>query len=269
MMFVPGIQMAATTASGAIARVEVWDNATKRDIFQYLPAKLYDGSMHNGWNRVMVKVWDTDGNLYQAQRSFYVTGYGVSKCSTPGTAGINLCWPQSGSWQPNTSTPISATAKGDNSTVKYVNIYVDGKFLVGQSGNYIVTGAGLSAGSHTVMARAVDYAGHVFKTSSTFNTFYSHDCNPKTGECSPGIVINQPATEDVSTTFTVQADVQNNPAPISSMKVYIDGVAEGSSSGPGVTLSLTLPANTTHRMTVKAWDTAGTVYESYQNLYVQ
>ncbi len=267
-MYTAGIEMAATTASGAVRRVEVWDNGTKRDDFQYLPGTLYDGSMKNGWNHVTVKVWDTDGHLYQTQRSFYVTGFGAGKCSTPSSTGINLCWPASNSWQPNEAVSISATAKGQNSNIKSVNIYVDGKFLAGQSGNYIVTGAGMSAGTHTVSARAVDSAGHVYQASSTFKTFYSYDCNPISGACSPGIVINKPGTEDVPTTFTVQADVQNNPAPISSMRVYIDGIAKAGSSGPGVTTSLSLPANSTHRITIKAWDTSGKVYESYQNLYV-
>lgn len=269
VMYTAALEMSVSTASGAIARVEVWDNGSKRDNFPYLPATLYDGSMKNGWNRVTVKVWDTAGNLYQAQRSFYVTGFGAGKCSAPSTAGINLCWPAPNSLQPNQAVPISATAKSQNSNIKYVNIYVDGKFLVGQAGNYIVTGAGVSAGTHTITARAVDSAGHTFKTSSTFKAFYGYDCNPRTGACSPGIVINKPGTEDVPTTFTVQADVQNNPAPISAMKVYIDGVAKASSSGPGLTTSLTLPANTTHRMIIKAWDTSGKIYESYQNLYVQ
>jgi hypothetical protein len=267
-MFTAGIEMAATTASGSVRRVEVWDNGTRRDDFPYLPGTLYDGSMKNGWNHLTVKVWDTGGHLYQAQRSFYVTGFGAGKCSTPSSAGVNLCWPVFNGWQPNQAVSISATAKARNSNIKYVNIYVDGKFLVGQSGNYIVTGAGMSAGTHTVIARAVDYAGHVYKASSTFKAFYSYDCNPKSGACSPGILIHMPGAEDVPTTFTVQADVQNNPAPISSMRVYIDGVSKAASSGPGVTTSLTLPANSTHRMVIRAWDTAGKVYESYQNLYV-
>ncbi len=268
-MYTAGIEMAATTASGGIARVEVWDNGTKRDNFQFLPGTLYDGSMKNGWNRVTVKLWDTDGNLYQAQRSFYVTGFGAGKCSTPAAAGINLCWPAPNSLHPNQAVSISATATGQNSNIKYVNVYIDGKFLVGQSGNYIVTGAGMSAGTHTVTARAVDSAGHIFQASSTFTTFYSYDCNPVSGACSPGIVINKPGSEDVPTTFTIQADVQNNPAPISAMKVFIDGAVKASSSGPGLTTSLTLPSNTTHRMVIKAWDSSGKIYESYQNLYVQ
>ncbi len=268
VMYTAGIEMAASTASGAIRRVEVWNNGTQRDSFQYLPGTLYDGSMKNGWNHVTVKVWDTGGHLYQAQRSFYVTGFGAGKCSTPSSAGVNLCWPASNSWQPNQAVSISASANGQNSRIRYVNIYVDGKFLVGQSGNSIVTGAGMSAGTHTVTARAVDYSGRVYKTSSTFKAFYIYDCTPRAGSCSPGIVINKPGTEDVPSTFTVQADVQNNPSPISSMRVYIDGVSKAASGGPGVTASLTLPSNSTHRMVIKAWDTSGKVYESYQNLYV-
>jgi hypothetical protein len=268
VMYTAGIEMAATTASGAVARSEVWVNGTKRDSFGFLPGTLYDASMTNGWNHVTIKAWDTNGNLYQAKRSFYVTGYGIDRCATPSSAGVNLCWPRANSLQPNETVGISATAKGQNSSIKYVNIYVDGKFLVGQGGNSIVTGMGVSAGTHTVTARAVDYAGHVFNASSTFKTFYSYDCNPVTGACSPGIVINKPGSEDVPTTFTIQADVQNNPSPISSMKIYIDNVLKFRSGGPGVTGSVTLPANSTHRMVIMAWDTSGKVYESYQNLYV-
>jgi hypothetical protein len=267
--YVPGLEMAATTASGAIARVEVWDNGTKRDNLRSLPGNLFDGSMKNGWNRVTINVWDTAGHLYQASRSFFVTGFGVGDCSTPSTAGINLCWPLSGSSQPNNTVPISATARGLNSTIKYVNIYVDGKFLVGQPGSQIETGSGMTAATHTVTARAADQAGHVFTTTNSFKTFYNFDCNPKNGACSPGIVINKPQGDDVPSTFTVQADVQNNPLPVTAMKIYVNGVVRASSTGPGITASFTLPANTTHYMLVKAWDTSGKVYASYQNLYVQ
>lgn len=269
VMYVAGIEMAANTASGAVARVEVWDNGTKRDNFRYLPSTLYDGSMTNGWNRVTVRVWDTDGNFYQAVRSFYVTGYGVSVCSEPGKAGVNLCWPRSNSAQPNNATPIAATARGQNSKIKYVNIYVDGKFLVGQGGRSIVTGAGLSAGKHTVTARAVDYAGHIYTATNTFKAFYSYDCNPISGKCSPGVIINKPVSEDVPTTFRVQADVHDNPDPISAMKIYVDGTVKAQSSGPGITTSLTLPSNSTHRMTITAWDIKGKTYTTYQNLYVK
>jgi hypothetical protein len=269
VMYVPGIEMGAKTASGMVRRVDVWVNGTKRDNFDYLPGTLYDASMKNGKNRVTVQVWDTAGNFYQAVRTFYVTGYGVGQCSTPSTAGVNLCWPLSGSLQPNDAVPISATARGLNSKIKSVSLYVDGKFLVSQSGNSIVSGGGMTAGTHKVTAKAVDYAGHTFTSSHTFTTYYNFDCNPRTGECWAGVVINKPEGPDVSTSFSFQADVQNNPKPITSMKVYVDGVQKASSNGPGITAQLTFPKNSTHVVWVKAWDTAGKIYAAYQTYYAQ
>ena len=268
-MYVPGVEMAASTSSGAIKRVDVWVNGTKRDTFNYLPGTLYDASMKNGKNRVTVQVWDTSGNSYQAVRTFNVTGYGVAQCSTPAAAGVNLCWPLEGSLQPNDAVPIAATARGLNSKIKYVNLYIDGKYLVGQSSASILSGGGMTAGIHKVTARAVDYAGHVFTVSHTFSTYYNFDCNPRTGECYSGIVINKPEGPDVPTSFTFQADVQNNPKPITTMKVFVDGVQTASSSGPGISAQLTFQSNSTHIVWVKAWDTAGKLYAAYQTYYAQ
>ena len=269
VMYVPGIEMAATTASGRVTRVEVWDNGKKVDTETLLPSTLYDAAMKNGWNRVTVKVWDSNGNVYQATRTFHVAGYGVGSCTTPSAAGVNLCWPQTGSWQPNDAIPISASARGQGSKIKYVNIYVDGKFLVGQSSNSIQTGSGVTAGSHTVTARAVDYAGHTFTSTHKFNAYYNFDCNPRTGECWAGVVINKPNGPDVPTSFNLQADVQNNPKPITAMKVYVDGVLKVSNNGPGITAQITFPKNSTHIVWVKAWDSAGKQYAAYQTYYAQ
>lgn len=269
VMYVPGVEMAATTAGAGVHHVEVWVNGTKRDNFSYLPGHLYDASMKNGWNRVTVKVWDTAGNLLQATRSFHVTGFGVGTCATPATSGVNLCWPLSGSFQPNDAVPIAATARGLNSKIKYVNLYVDGKFLVGQAASYIVSGGAVTAGKHLVTATAVDYAGHRFTATHTFNAYYNFDCNPRTGQCWPGVVINQPYGPDVPTSFTLQADVQNNPRPITAMKVYVDGVLRVSNGGPGITLAITFPKDSTHIVWVNAWDTAGKQYSAYQTYYAQ
>jgi hypothetical protein len=269
VMYVPGMEMAVNTASGRIQRVEVWVNGTKRDNFTYLPRTLYDASIKNGWNRVTVRVYDTAGHLYQAVRSFNVAGYGVKACSVPSVPGVNLCWPLNGSIQPSNAVVVAATARGLHTKIKYVNIYLDGKLLIGQSGSYVLSGGGVSAGTHRVTARAVDYAGHVFTSTHSFNAFYDFDCNPESGECGPGIVINQPEGPDVPTSFTLQAEVQNNSRPITAMKVYVDGVLKVSNNGPGITAQLNFPKDSTHIVWVKAWDTAGKVYATYQTYYAQ
>jgi hypothetical protein len=67
----------------------------------------------------------------------------------------------------------------------------------------------------------------------------------------------------------LQADVQNNPKPITAMKVYVDGVLKVSNNGPGITAQITFPKNSTHIVWVKAWDSAGKQYAAYQTYYAQ
>lgn len=265
--YVPPMEMSATVKSGAIRTVKIWDNGTLRDTVPFLPNTIYDASMTNGWNRVTVQVWDTGGNFYQAVRSFYVTGYGVNFCHVPSAPGVNLCWPLEGSLQPN-NIPISATARGA-SKISSLSVYLDGRKVLAASDNYILSGAYSTAGTHRVTVVAHDTTGHTYKTSHTFTAYYEHDCNPKTGVCSPGIVINKPlGAPDVPTSFQFQADVEDNTAPITAMKVYVDGAAKAASSGPGITAQIDLPANSTHIVTVKAWDTQGKIYASSQTYFV-
>lgn len=270
VMYAPAIELAVTTAnSNAYAvKTQVYDNGILIDEFDSVPGTLVDGAIKNGWHKVTIKVWDSNGTVYQATRTFRVIGFGVDFCATPSTAGVNLCWPQTDSWQPNTSVPISATARGSNSKIKSLSVYVDGKSVLGTGNNYILTGVDMTAGRHRVAVVAQDYAGHTYKTTHYFNTYYNYGCNPKSGACSPGITLNNLYDQDVTTSFRLNADVVNNPLPTTSMKVYLDGAVVATSTGPGITKQLNLPSGSTHILWVKAWDTAGKMYATYQTIYV-
>jgi hypothetical protein len=96
----------------------------------------------------------------------------------------------------------------------------------------------------------------------------------RTGTCDPGIVAFQPAgfgTEqaaDVTRPFTFEADVEDNPQPTTSMKVFLDGAQVIANSGPGIITEInTTPG--THSIIVQATDTAGKVYETYGNVNVR
>ncbi len=270
VMYAPAIELAVTTADSNAYAVKtlVYDNGKLIDQLDSAPGTLIDGAIRNGAHKVTIKVWDSNGAVYQATRSFYVTGYGVNFCGRPSTAGVNLCWPKSDSWQPNTSVPISAAARGDNSKIKSLNVFIDGKSLIATGDNYILTGAGMTAGRHRVSVVAHDFAGHTYKTTHYFNTYYNYDCNPKSGACSPGIVLNNLVDQDVTTSFRLNADVVNNPLTTTSMKVYLDGAMVASSTGPGITRQFNLQSGTTHIVWVKAWDTSGKMYATYQTIYV-
>jgi len=263
------LEMSANTGSAYVVKSAVYDNGRLVDTNNFLPGTLVDGGIKNGAHKLTVKAWDSNGSVHQATRSFHVTGYGVAVCGTPSKAGVNLCWPNEGSLQPNTSIPISAKARGNNSKIKWLSVYLDGKFYLGTGNDFILTSAGLSAGQHRVAVVARDFAGHTYKTAHYFNAFYNYDCNPRSGACTPGIVLNNLTGNDVPNSFRLDAEVVNNPKPTTSMKLYLDGSVVATSTGPGITKQLSLQPNTTHIISVKAWDTAGKVYATYQTIYVQ
>jgi hypothetical protein len=62
--------------------------------------------------------------------------------------------------------------------------------------------------------------------------------------------------------------VQNNTASITAMKVYVDGVLSGSSSGPVFDQSIAAQKGT-HIVIVQAWDSDGKLYRLTENVNVQ
>ena len=267
-MYAPAIEMSANTGSATVVKSELYDNGKLVDTNPFLPGTLEDGGIKNGAHKVTVRILDSNGVIRQASRSFNVTGFGVGFCARPSTAGVSLCWPQQGSTQPNLSVPISASARGTTAKITSLSVYVDGKFLLGTAGDQILTGTGMSAGTHRVAVVAKDAAGQTYKTAHTFTTYYNYDCNPKSGACSPGIVLNNFAAPDVPNSFRLNADVVNNPSPTTSMKVYLDGVVVATSTGPGITKQFTLATGSTHIIWVKATDTQNKQYATYQTIYV-
>src|SRR6185369_4982487 len=90
--------------------------------------------------------------------------------------------------------------------------------------------AGDGPGKQTMTAKAWDAAGHAYSTSTTFTTYYDGVCSPK--YCEPGVVIQSPADNStVGPSFHLSANVNENPAPITNMKAYIDGQVVAQSGG--------------------------------------
>lgn len=269
VMYAAAIEMSANTGSASVVKSAVYDNGKLVDTNPFLPGTMVDGGVKNGTHKITVKAWDSNGTVHQASRTFRVTGYGVDFCSTPTAPGVNLCWPQEGTAQPNTSVPISATARGKTSKITSLSVYLDGKLFTSTGGNNILTGAGLSAGRHRVAVVAHDAAGNTFKTAHYFTAYNNYDCNPKSDACSPGVILKNPQDTDVPGSFRLDADVSGNPDPTTAMKVYLDGAVVATSTGPGITKQLNLQPGTTHIVWVRAWDTKGKTYATYQTFYVQ
>src|SRR5207253_923973 len=161
-----------------------------------------------------------------------------------------------------------------NTAIKFVRAYVDSTdvfdFAPAAGQNHVVAGGvSTSAGAHTLTVVAWDTNNTVYKSSIGFKTYYEGDCPPKGTTCNPGIYPNTPNDgDDVQSPFRVSASVQNNTASITAMKVYINGVQAGASSGPTFDQPIAA-AKGTHIMVIQAWDTAGKLYRLTENVNVQ
>jgi len=263
------MEINSTPKSGSIHRFIVYidgKNHYQGGAYQ-TGVNLGDGSIYNGTHSLTVRAWDTGGNVLEAHRIFTVINAGAGPCSKPSTPGINLCDPPANSYQPNLGIPVSVAARGF-STISSLNFYVDSRLFLTSSDNPVGTGATTTAGPHTIKVVAKDSTGHTFSVSHLVHAYYEFTCDPKGSTCTPGVVIQAPYDEQyVSGTFLVDASVQNNTSPITSMKAYLGNTLAASSSGPTLYQHVSA-TNGTHVLRVDAVDTKGRLYRSMQNVNV-
>lgn len=224
---------------------------------------VVDSSVKSGSHRLTVRAWDASGAAYSAAGTFNVVGSASSTCK-PSSPGVKFCSPANGSFQPMSDIQVIAAATGNASKITRLKIYW-GSFLVADTTSSSVTvTAGDGPGKQTMTAKAWDAAGHAYTATTSFTTYYDGVCSPK--YCSPGVVIQSPADDStVSSSFHLSANVSENPAPISSMKAYIDGKVVAQSGGSILSAEVSTSPGT-HRLTVQAWDSAGYLYRTVYSI---
>ena len=226
-----------------------------------------DYGIVEGTHSLTVNAWDSSGHLFQAKEKFSVVGGNTPRC-TPSTAGIKFCSPANGSYQPQSNVQSLIGAAGAGSPIVKLEVSFDGYPVATVATSTVSFTVGSDAGKHTESAKAWDAAGHTFTASVTFHTYYDAVCSPYAG-CDPGVFITSPAAGGaVAASFNLDADVKNNPAPITAMKAYLDGKQVADSPGPTLLANLSTSTGT-HHLTVQAWDTKGNLYRSVETFTVK
>jgi len=266
---VPHIEALANPSSGSITTMKVFiDNHL---IFTAGgPAiDLFEGGIANGTHHLVINAWDGLGHLSQADTHFTVTG-NLPACP-PSAVGVRICAPTGGD-AVSQNLDMSLGFKG-SAPIRHVRAYVgstpvfDFSPAAGQT-QLMGSGSGTTPGTHTLTVVAWDTNNATYKSSVSFKAFYEGGCPPRGDTCNPGIYPVIPNDgDDVKATFRVSAGVQFNPAPITTMRVYIDGRVAGASSGPTFDQPITA-SHGTHIMVIQAWDTAGKLYRLTQNVNV-
>jgi hypothetical protein len=274
VVYLPDIAVRATPASGAtITKFIIYDN----NGVIYTSGKgqtgidLYDGAVYNGSHDVVVKAWDTAGNLYRAKSSFHITGQGWPFCNVPSSPGINFCMPPPGAIY-GTYMTAGAAARGE-SAIKDMSVYLSGKFVTSQpnaSGFAVALQLAQQSTPYTVTFKAVDTTGHTYTANKTVNATYTYSqysCINNT--CIPGINVVAPQNEAyVGNTFNLDMQIVDNPNPITEMKAYIDNTLVATSSNANLQHEVTNAPNGTHILTVQGLDDQGTAYFIQENINI-
>jgi hypothetical protein len=267
---VPHIEATATPTSGSISNLKVFIDG-KLALENAGPSvSLFQGGVSNGAHHLVIQGTDNFGRTYQAAEYFAVTG-NIPNCSTS-TVGVRICYPAAGQVI-SQNLPMSIGFKGAAQITRvraYSGSTLIADFTVDKGQTQIIgQGAATTAGSHTLNVVAWDAAGHSYKSSVNFKAFYDGGCEPRGDVCTPALYPDTPQDgQDVQSPFRVSASVQNNPAPIDTIRVYLNGKVVASSFGPTVDQQVTAPKGT-QIMVIQAWDAAGKLYRSTANVNVQ
>jgi hypothetical protein len=267
----PHIESAAEPSSGSITSMTVTVDGHQIFTNAGPEVNLFSGGIENGTHHMVISAHDNFGRTYQASETFSVTGNAPTSCPTS-TVGVRICYPAAGQFV-SQNLLMTFGFKGA-ANITHVRTYVDNKVNFDFSpspGQQSIEGQGspTTPGNHTLTAVAWDAQGHVYSSKVGFTAFYDGSCPPKGDVCLPGIYSNGPFDgADVTSPFRISFNVENNPAPITTMKAYLNGQVVAISSGPS--LDQQVNANKgTHILTIQAWDTAGKLYRSVQNVNVQ
>ncbi|HEY2499682.1 MAG TPA: Ig-like domain-containing protein [Candidatus Angelobacter sp.] len=268
---VPHIEATANPTSGSITTLKVYIDNKLIYTNSGPGISLFEGGVANGTHHLVINAWDDFGRLYQSQENFSVTGNLPFTCP-PSAVGVRICAPVNGDVV-SQNLGFSAGFKG-NAPIKNVTARVDGtnvfNFTPAAGQTYVTAGAiSTTAGSHTLTVIATDTNNQTYQSSVGIKTYYEGDCPPKGTTCNPGIYPSTPNDgDDVQSPFRLSASVQNNTASITAMKVYVNGVQTGASSGPTFDQPITA-SHGTHIVVIQAWDTAGKLYRLTENINVQ
>lgn len=176
---------------------------------------------------------------------------------------VTICSPTNGA---TVSSPVNIVAgtTDNSSTVKYLQIYIDGAKQYQVSSNKLNTSLAMSTGSHRLTVQAQDAAGTIFK-STIYITVSSGGGGG--GPCTlsttnPSVTICTPANNATVTSPVNVVAGTTDSNKVTAMKIYLDGVSVFSTSSNQLNTTISISTTGSHRIAVQAWDSIGQVFKS-------
>lgn len=197
---------------------------------------------------------------------FFGTSSTTPPPPTSGTPAVTITSPSPGA---TVSSPVTVNATFSNGGApQYMKLWVDGvaQYFNNNSTtlSYPVT---LAAGAHQVIVQA--YNGTLYSSSEniTVGTTPTPTPTPPSSSCtlsavSPSVTICSPANNSsLGSPVAILAGSTDNASTVWLMQIYVDGTKQYEVGANSVNTSLSMAAGT-HRITVQAYDKAGSIFKS-------
>lgn len=207
----------------------------------------------------------TVNNGYASDTNFFLASQLSSSCKLSTTSpSVTICTPGNGSTLAS-PVPISAGST-DTNLVSNMQLYLDHVANGTQTGGAFNSTTPMSAGTHRVTVQAKDSVGTIF--NQTVNITVSSSSGPCIlNPTSPTVTICTPADgATLASSVTVTAGTTDS-NPVSYIQLYVDGSAKVTQNGGTLNATVTLTAGS-HRVTVQAKDSTGTIFKQTINVTV-
>ncbi|HYX53091.1 MAG TPA: Ig-like domain-containing protein [Candidatus Limnocylindrales bacterium] len=183
-------------------------------------------------------------------------------CSSS-TVGVNICSPAPGSTV-NSPVTISAASLG-NARITAMKAYANGVTVASSTGSTLNAQIALANNTYNLVVKAWDSTGAVYQKSESITVG-----GPPPAACSistVGVKICAPtAGSTVSSPVQITAAAKGT-NKITGMKAYANGVNVATSTGGILSAKVTLGPGT-YTLTVKGWESTGTVHQTTETFTV-
>lgn len=207
----------------------------------------------------------TVNNGYDADTNFFLAALPPPPppCTlNTASPSVTICTPTNNA---QVTSPVTVSAgTTDTNPVKTIELFVDGIGVVTQPGGILNTTATLTPGTHRVAVQAKDSTAALFKqviyvtVPAASPTCTLNPASPSVTICSPANNATVPSPLNVVAGATDSKTVLN-------LQIFLDGKAVFTQSGASLNANINLTTGT-HRLTVQAKDSAGTLFK--QTIYV-
>jgi hypothetical protein len=199
--------------------------------------------------------YPTGSSSYGLSSAHLLSSTQTTGCSTS-TVGVKICSPVAGS-SVNSPVQISAASLGTH-RITGMRAYANGVNVASSTSSTLNATVTLANATYTLVVKAWDSAGVVYQTTETFTV------GPPTTGCSMstvGVKICSPvAGSTVGSPVQITSASKGNQR-ITGMRAYANGVNVATSFTALLSVKVNLAVGK-YTLVVKAWDSAGTVYQS-------